>query len=278
MCYQRLLIKGFDPEDAAQRAELLDVWGDWRTAAQYFEEPAAARTCAAAMPITLIGSLLGQGEGSLPEDLREPMSQLLEDLEAGLEFEVFAGRAAAWGWYLRLAGKQEGEAEAFARATELYEDPATLHALRILVALRRADCALAKVAATAGLAVDDDDVALLAANARLDCGEGEPDLPVRERLAKQPSSNLRCGLAVLLLRMGRDEEAVRELQAVLEDEPDSYLGHYDLGTALALGGDLEAALEHMQRALTLSGNPTPQPGGSFELIASALAEAGEQRD
>jgi tetratricopeptide (TPR) repeat protein len=101
---------------------------------------------------------------------------------------------------------------------------------------------------------------------------------VRERLAKQPSNDLRCGLAVLLLRMGRDEEAMRELRAVLEDEPASYLGHLDLGTALALGGDLEAALEHMQRALTLSGKPSPQPGGSLELIATALAEKASRGD
>jgi tetratricopeptide (TPR) repeat protein len=245
----RLVLKDFDPEDAAERAELLDVWRDWRAAAQYFEEPAAARACAAAMPVGIIGGLLaGQdGKGSMPEDLREPLSQLIEDLEAGRDFEVLAGRSAAWGWYLRLAGKQEGEAEALARATELYEDPASLHAVRILVALQRADCALAKVAAAAGQAVDDDNVALLVANARLDCGEGEPDLLVRERLAKQPSNNLRCGLAVLLLRMGQDEEAVRELQAVLEDEPSSFRGHFDLGTALALRGELEPGLEHLKR-------------------------------
>jgi len=72
----------------------------------------------------------------------------------------------------------------------------------------------------------------------------------REAVAASPEDpDLRLELGELLLRAGRSEAAVDELQALLELDPDHPGAHYDLGLVRMQEGRLEAAEEHFRAVL-----------------------------
>lgn len=62
----------------------------------------------------------------------------------------------------------------------------------------------------------------------------------------------RYALGVTLLQAGRSAQAVRELRAVLQRVPDSFLAHNALGLALENLTDLEGACEEYEKAVTLN--------------------------
>jgi len=275
----RLLSSGFDPKDEQALAELIEIWRDWRGATELFEEPAAARACIAVIPASLL--LAHHRTRETPsEELEALRSVLIADIEGAVPYDIFAGRASAVAWCLRYAGGARGdvEAEAFARAVELNEDAGILHSIRIVGALEEDDCALASSAADTAKDVDDDNATILAAHARLQCGDREQaEVLLRNRLAEQPSQVLRRGYGILLLHLGKDEEGARELRAVLEEAPDSVSAHFGLGTALALAGDLAGGLEQLKRARELSSKPSDRMLESIELVSAALSAAPEER-
>jgi SpoVK/Ycf46/Vps4 family AAA+-type ATPase len=75
---------------------------------------------------------------------------------------------------------------------------------------------------------------------------------LRAALAVSPENMpLRLHLAATLREAGRTHQAFEEYRAVLELDPDSPVGHADLGLLLYEQKELEAALGHLQNAVRL---------------------------
>jgi tetratricopeptide (TPR) repeat protein len=93
----------------------------------------------------------------------------------------------------------------------------------------------------------------------------------RQVLRMQPRhADARWGLAGVLLRQERYDEAIREYRAYLRMEPDNAAAHSQLGIAL-VGGDLEQeAVEEFTRASELN----PGDPATWLNLANALASVG----
>jgi len=81
---------------------------------------------------------------------------------------------------------------------------------------------------------------------------------LREALQLRPDRGVtRRDLGLILLRTDRSAEAREHLRQAARDIPDDPAVHNYLGTALAVTGDLPAAIAEFQRALTLDPRMTP---------------------
>ncbi|MEZ4237383.1 MAG: tetratricopeptide repeat protein [Myxococcota bacterium] len=104
--------------------------------------------------------------------------------------------------------------------------------------------------------------------------------PLRAHLAAKPTDRFaRYALALELAKLGRPDEALAELDTLLQHHPQSGAGHYQRGLILQAAGRREAAREAWEAGLAaLSGVRDPEARRShreIELALDALEDADE---
>jgi tetratricopeptide (TPR) repeat protein len=81
-------------------------------------------------------------------------------------------------------------------------------------------------------------------------------------------------VALLYLGVGKPQEAVRHFRASAEGRDGSAPAHYNLGTALAVAGQLDEAVKEYQRAIALD----PNYAVAYANLGSVLLQQGRTRD
>jgi tetratricopeptide (TPR) repeat protein len=199
---------------------------------------------------------------------------LLADLTDALAVEIFAGRVAVLLWLCcAVELGSEAEVEAFERAQELHEDPTLVRAVRLFAALKQHDLEHGPDIAAAALAADDDErILILAANVRFDAeGADAAVAMLRESVDAGASDLVRVGLGLLLVRAGRDADAVAELEEVVDEDADAR-ALWTLGVARALSGDLRGGLAALERAREALEAPDEELDEAIEAALAALAD------
>jgi tetratricopeptide (TPR) repeat protein len=169
-------------------------------------------------------------------------------------------------------GRSDAARTELARALELAPESPMAHRRMGQVLLSLGDARAAAVHLERAVALRPEDLAahtaLAQALARL--GEGERARVVRERafglepaagledpvyaeyvFLRDRSSSGAFARAVAAIRQGFHERAVEDLEIVLEVRPDDPSVHYWMGLACGRSGDLDRALEHLTRSVTL---------------------------
>ena len=176
---------------------------------------------------------------------------------------------------LVLEPNSRAAVEAMARLVEDYPDSPEAHVALSALALRadRLDDGLAAARRASELAPDSPQVSMLLARALVSAGQTEEGI---ERAASLVSDftepGLRLEYAVLLIAVGRDEEASAQLDRVLSETPRHPGALRAAGLLELRQGKLEAAEQHFT-ALLATGTQTLD---AFYFLARTADQQGEQ--
>jgi len=191
--------------------------------------------------------------GTLGEPWLGPMNRALAIIQAG--------------------GDSSSVAAAFAEALAHGPRVARIYANRGEWLRLRGDFSAAEEDLEQAIALDPDDPAAFTALAAVEAGLGDPAALShydRARALDPSYAPAALGRGQLLLRSGRAQEAVSDLEAALQG-PDSAAAHDALGVALALQGDRAQGWVHLERAVALA----PHRPLYHLHRGLALAEAGQ---
>ncbi len=110
--------------------------------------------------------------------------------------------------------------------------------------------------------------------ASIDLGEFElAEAHYRESLAIEPQPAIYNDLGFVLERMGLSEDAIAAYRKALELDPGSAAAQYNLGSALARGGDFRDAERHLRAAL--AAQPTTQAYTGLGIVLSQQGKSEE---
>jgi Flp pilus assembly protein TadD/Tol biopolymer transport system component len=110
--------------------------------------------------------------------------------------------------------------------------------------------------------------------ASIDLGELElAEAHYRESLAIEPQPAIYNDLGFVLERMGLSEDAIAAYRKALELDPGSAAAQYNLGSALARGGDFRDAERHLRAAL--AAQPTTQAYTGLGIVLSQQGKSEE---
>jgi len=83
-----------------------------------------------------------------------------------------------------------------------------------------------------------------------------------------------CDLANALVRTGRIEEAITDLEKAVELQPNYADAHYNLGSVLLQNGEIDRAIAQWRTTLSIN----PNDGGAHTALGNALLQKRELRD
>jgi superkiller protein 3 len=180
--------------------------------------------------------------------------------------ELDPNHASALGMIAGVVGKQFRFDEAFQLAREAVErQPSQLHCKLILAELlsdtEQYEEAMSVARHAAELRPDSFLPHLAMASIYLDMEDYANALVEAEKaraISVEPSS--RRALAVALAGLGRREQAIQQIELVLQDDPEGFSSHGAAGYAYYLLGDFEKAQSHLLRTMEIDVSGIGCPG------------------
>ena len=194
------------------------------------------------------------------------------DLAASLwESTISLDAPAPWvglGTAYLKANRVEEAIKCYDRAIGMGDSGARLHKAHALLRVGRSDAAITEV--DRALERNPGNVRAWAMRAVISEASGDSDevLAAHRKIADSGRGSL--GLAKMLMRAGRFEDAVKALDIHLSNHPEDALGWNQRGVALAKRAEWRGAIEALRKAAALK----PRDPGILNNLAIALAGAG----
>jgi tetratricopeptide (TPR) repeat protein len=166
------------------------------------------------------------------------------------------------------AGRIEEALKCYDRAISMGDAGARLHKANVLMVAGRSDAAAAEVEAT--LAANPGNVRAWAVRAVISEASGDPEEARASHAKIAGLGRAHLGLAKILMRAGRFEEAETALAEHLTGHPEDAVAWNQRGVCLVKRGSWREAVEALRKAAALR----PRDAGILNNLAVALAGAG----